>query len=277
MLYIKEQFNILHEKLATANPKMLQQISENCEWLEGKANHEFIFAVAVLSIRMELDGILDKNFDGKIIEPNRCLMADDPKSHSVSSLDSTSADEIFADTAALTATHNKFDEWLNNVFKKFSKEATITASNEDGPSGAPTEGTQAEMYHDFWDGWEHGEMLSVRSIVNNSILIDGVSGIDEQHGVNDRLLCIFVSYAYTQFLIRHFTFPGFIRGDTNLSTLAAVRKVNSQALSEIFRGKKCAELTFKAVYEKKNMLCAESWSLLSSVSGDYGEAGSAAI
>jgi hypothetical protein len=295
------KLNDLIEQLHAKSPEMLAGILNNCRWLVGKAKPEFIFSVAVESMQMELMDIFDQNgFNAlpKGIQPTQYVMYGNTLSTCRNWLLDADSDNVIKET------YKKFKSWLEaRKDLPISQEEMYVASVR---AGRKKPENPWEMYSLMWYQWQVrgastpgafqvrqaalGTTLETQPFIpqklekalaksRDSNAYEAAHGLTYErrhHLVSDVSLAPYIpiSYAYTQLLMRHATFPGHDKGPP--PTLLAIRKVPA-ATFENFTGKTHnAEDTGKEVfsYTTDRALPAESWGTVSQVytpGDDYGK------
>lgn len=264
----KVTLNALISQLKTKDPNMLIEIFNNCQWLKGRAQDDFIYSVAVASMQMELADVFDQTgFDDL---PNGMQVEQDIMLGSESG---TMYSKIF-DTASmevLEKTRGNFSNMLNALPK---------------PPGVESFGnktTNADMLSGVWRWWAQGGTSSVRSCVDSDILPKNradpwnsqpMTKAERDVYMQDECVrrravisnFLPMEYAYSQLLFRHMTFPGQEEGSP--PTFLAIRKIHAFGYERI-TGESIEEgISSEAkhlTYSVEKALPAESWSVVSAV------------
>ncbi|MDR0693611.1 MAG: hypothetical protein LBF49_03565 [Puniceicoccales bacterium] len=290
-------------RLQSESPEMLLEIFKNCQWLKGKVKDEFIYDVAILSIKMELDKIFDQaqlEDIQKGVRPTRVLLA--------SRVFDEDAGTILSDLTVFDGIHEKFFEWLDKNGEPPAKDLEISLPPRTRQLIAREPGTSSFVQCGMWHEWIRGDTSYLRDVVNDHVLLnskrvsskpppiwedpffarvlaDGIYGVDDYNRWQARdknfgAKCqgiapyIAASYAYTQLILRHVKLPG--QTDEDPPSLHAIRMVNSDGADFLFGEDFLTsfETSKKCVYRCDNAKSAESWALLSPAENNsYGDVG----
>ncbi|MDR1433306.1 MAG: hypothetical protein LBI61_03145 [Puniceicoccales bacterium] len=264
----------LIEKLWVKSPQMLERILNNCKWLSGKAQDDFIYDVAVTSMEMELADIFENEanaFSGRL-EPGPAIAINHPHKY-----------KLFAGAgdSVVKNMQERFNEWLNT-----NKNALFETSF---PNTTPQ-----KEYQDMIGNWVTSAWLyPIRKAVENNVLAHRVmqrqyyeeylkecQNADRAYSkeqINEDLQyekeCVAkagkllaVSYSLTQMVYRHMETPSYVEGSP--PTVLAVRKVKKCALDKMV-GKAPAQIDnntrnkkWECYYNAENANPAESWGQL---------------
>lgn len=257
----KVTLNALISQLQVKNPRMLAGILNNCQWLKGKAQDDFIYSVAVASMQMELADVFDQaGFDAlpSGIQPTPMVMLGTEAPHMIPLLNNASIE-------VLKKTRKNFSNMLNGIPKPPEVESFYKRTTNDG------------MNSEAWYRWEMGHavggLYAVRSCVSSDILPQSRASQEnpqppdmQERAVVSHFLPL--EYAYSQLLFRHTTLPGQEEGPP--PTFLAIRKVDALAYERI-TGETIEEgapsEARNLTYSAEKALPAESWSIVSAVGG----------